>query len=84
MTLDYNPVANVSWLKFLNPDWFQTVFYAEGRQVTPKYSSGTLLTDWKTDVGVSLRALTAGIVIRLDVTTSKEDTTTWLMVGHPF
>jgi len=43
-----------------------------------------LLTDWKTDVGVSLRALTAGIVIRLDVTTSKEDTTTWLMVGHPF
>jgi hypothetical protein len=52
--------------------------------VAPKFSSNTLFTDWKTGVGVSLRALTAGIVIRLDVTTSKEDTTTWLMVGRPF
>lgn len=84
MTLDYNPVTNVSWLRFLNLDWFQTVFYVEGGRVAPKFSSNTLFTDWKTDVGVSLRALTAGIVIRLDVTTSKEDTTTWLMVGHPF
>ncbi|MFQ3276965.1 MAG: hypothetical protein ACI8SZ_001290, partial [Colwellia sp.] len=39
---------------------------------------------WKSDVGVSLRALTAGIVVRLDFTHSKEGTSTWLMVGHPF
>ena len=30
MTLDYNPIANVSWLKFLHLDWLQTVFYVEG------------------------------------------------------
>jgi len=84
MTLDYNPIANVNWLKFLNLDWFQTVLYVEGGRVAPTFSSSALFTDWKTDIGVSLRALTAGIVVRLDITASKEATTTWLMVGHPF
>ena len=84
MTLDYNPIANISWLKFLNLDWFQTVLYVEGGRVAPTFSSSALFTDWKTDIGVSLRALTAGIVVRLDITASKEATTTWLMVGHPF
>lgn len=84
MTLDHNPVANVSWLKFLKLDWFQTVFYVEGGRVAPTFKSEDIFSNWKTDIGISLRALTAGIVVRLDVTSSKEDTTTWLMVGHPF
>jgi hypothetical protein len=84
MTLDYNPIANVNWLNFLNLDWFQTVFFVEGGRVAPTFSGDTLLEDWKADVGFSLRALTGGIVVRLDITASKEDTTTWLMVGHPF
>lgn len=84
MTLDYNPIADVSWLKFLNLDWFQTVLYIEGGRVAPTFTRDDLFSDWKTDLGVSLRVLTAGIVVRLDFTTSKEDTTTWLMVGHPF
>lgn len=84
MTLDYNPIANVKWLRFLNLDWFQTVLYVEGGRVAPSFSSSTLLSNWKTDVGVSLRAFTAGIVVRLDITASKEGATTWLMVGHPF
>lgn len=84
MTLDHNPVANVSWLKFLKLDWFQTVIYVEGGRVASTFTGEDLLSNWKTDIGVSLRVLTAGIVVRLDVTASKEDTTTWLMVGHPF
>ncbi len=84
MTLDYNPIANVRWLKFLNLDWFQTVFYVEGGRVSPTLHRDTLFSDWKSDVGVSLRALTAGIVVRLDFTQSKEGSSTWLMVGHPF
>lgn len=84
MTLDYNPIANVKWLKFLNLDWFQTVLYVEGGRVSPTLAADTLFSDWKTDVGVSLRALTAGIVVRMDITRSKEGTATWLMVGHPF
>ena len=84
MTLDYNPIANVRWLNFLHLDWLQTVFYLEGGRVSPTLHRDTLFSDWKTDVGVSLRALTAGIVVRLDFTQSKEGTSTWLMVGHPF
>jgi hypothetical protein len=84
MTLDYNPVANVRWLRFLNLDWLQTVFYVEGGRVSPTFHRDTLFSDWKSDVGVSLRALTAGIVVRLDFTHSSEGGNTWLMVGHPF
>lgn len=84
MTLDYNPIADIRWLKFLNLDWLQTVFYVEGGRVAPNLHKDTLFTDWKTDAGVSIRALTAGIVIRLDFTRSKEGSSTWLMVGHPF
>jgi len=84
MTLGYNPIADVRWLKFLNLDWFQTILYVEGGRVSPTFHRETLFTDWKYDAGISLRALTAGIVVRLDFTRSKEGTSTWLMVGHPF
>ena len=84
MTLDYNPIADVRWLNFLHLDWLQMVFYVEGGRVSPTFSRDTLFSDWKSDVGVSLRAFTAGIVVRLDFTQSKEGTSTWLMVGHPF
>ena len=84
MTLDYNPIEDVSWLKFLNLDWFQSVLFVEGGRVSPTFNSSTLLSDWKSDVGISLRALTAGIVVRFDVATSKEGTNMWVMVGHPF
>lgn len=84
MTLDYNPIADVKWLRFLNLDWFQTVLYVEGGRVAPTFKSDILFSDWKSDVGVSLRALTAGIVVRFDITHSKEGTASWLMVGHPF
>ena len=47
MTLDYNPVANVSWLRFLNLDWFQTVFYVEGGRVAPTFTSKDLFSNWK-------------------------------------
>ena len=84
ITLDYNPIANVHWLRFLNLDWFQTVLYVEGGRVGSNFDHDLLLSNWKTDVGVSLRALTAGIIVRFDITSSKEGATSWLMVGHPF
>ena len=84
MTLDYNPIADVRWLKFLHLDWLQTVFFVEGGRVSPTFNRDVLFSDWKYDVGVSLRAFTAGIVVRLDFTQSEEGTSTWLMVGHPF
>lgn len=84
MTLDYNPIADVNWLRFLKLDWLQAVLYVEGGRVSPTFNKDVLFSDWKSDVGVSLRALTAGIVVRLDFTHSKEGGSTWLMVGHPF
>ena len=58
--------------------------FVEGGRVAPDYKADVLFEDWKSDVGLSLRALTAGIVIRVDVAYSDEGTNTWLMVGHPF
>jgi hypothetical protein len=84
MTLNYNPIENVKWLKFLNLDWFQTVLFVEGGRVSPTFNSNTLFSDWKSDVGISLRALTAGIVVRLDFASSAESNNMWVMVGHPF
>jgi len=82
-TLRWNPAAGVSWLRWLKLDWFQLVGYLEGGRVAGDYDS-ELLKDWKVDGGVGLRALTAGAVIRLDVAVSEEETTTWVMFGHPF
>jgi hypothetical protein len=83
-TLKNNPIRNVSWLRFLKLDWLQLVGFVEGGRVAPDYKADVLFEDWKSDVGLSLRALTAGIVIRVDVAYSDEGTNTWLMVGHPF
>ncbi len=84
MTLDYNPIADVNWLRFLNLDWFQTVLFVEGGRVSPTFNRDTLLSDWKSDVGLSLRALTAGIIVRFDFAKSDEGTNMWVMIGHPF
>ncbi|WP_299568302.1 BamA/TamA family outer membrane protein [uncultured Shewanella sp.] len=83
-TLKYNPIEDVSWLKFLRLDWFQLVGFVEAGRVGDSYTANELLTDMKYDYGVSLRALTAGIVVRLDVATSDESTNAWVMVDHPF
>ncbi|MEH6469944.1 MAG: BamA/TamA family outer membrane protein [Halopseudomonas sp.] len=83
-TLKYNPIANVSWLQFAKLDWFQLVGFVEAGRVAPEYSANELLRDLKTDYGMSLRALTAGIVVRLDLATSPEGTNLWVMFDHPF
>jgi len=83
-TLDYNPIRNVSWLKFLHLDWWQLVAFAEVGRVAPEYTLDTLFDDMKTDVGVGLRALTAGVVVRADFAYSEEGGNLWFMVSHPF
>jgi len=83
-TLKSNPVEDVNWLKFLKLDWFQLVGFVEAGRVGAEYSADELLTDMKFDFGVSLRALTAGLVVRADIAHSNEGTNTWVMVDHPF
>jgi hypothetical protein len=83
-TLRHNPLKDVQWLRFLKLDWFQLVGFVEGGRVSPTYRFDTLFEDWKSDAGFGLRALTAGIVVRLDVGFSEEGSNMWVMVGHPF
>lgn len=83
-TMDYNPTEHVSWLDFLKLDWFQLVGFIEGGRVAGEYDLSELLSDWKCDVGIGLRAMVAGGVVRFDIATSAESTTAWVMFGHPF
>ena len=83
-TLRHNPIRDVEWLRFLNLDWFQLVGFVEGGRVAPEYRADTLFKGWKSDIGLGLRALTAGIVVRLDYAYSDEGSNVWIMVGHPF
>jgi outer membrane protein assembly factor BamA len=83
-TLDYNPIRNIEWLRFMKLDWFQLVGFVEGGRVAPDYKPDTLFSDWKSDFGIGLRAMTAGIVVRFDLAHSDEGTNAWVMVGHPF
>ncbi|NRB42574.1 MAG: BamA/TamA family outer membrane protein [Pseudomonadales bacterium] len=82
-TLEYNPLEGVQWLQFLNMDWAQLVVFAEAGRVAPEFSSH-IFSDIKTDMGLAIRALMAGSIIRFDVAGSEEGISAWVMVGHPF
>lgn len=83
-TLKWNPVAGVSWLRWLKLDWFQLVGFVEGGRVAGDYELGELFSDWKFDGGVGIRAMTAGAVVRFDMAASDEGGAAWVMFGHPF
>lgn len=83
-TLKWNPIGNVSWLRFLQSDWLQLVGFVEGGRVANTYSLSELFSDWKVDGGFGLRAMFAGGVVRFDVGFSDEGTNVWAMFGQPF
>ena len=82
-TLDWNPIGNISWLRFLKSDWLQLVAFAEGGRVANEYGSD-LLKDWKVDGGFSIRSMFSGAVVRFDMAFSDESTAGWVMFGQPF
>jgi hypothetical protein len=83
-TPHWNPLGNISWLRFLKTDWWQFVGFVEGGRVADEFSASELLSDWKVDAGLAVRALMAGTVVRLDVGFSDEGVGVWVMAGHPF
>ncbi len=82
-TLEYNPIEEVNWLRFLKMDWAQLAFFAEAGRVAPQMDS-QLFSAMKTDVGIGIRALMAGSIVRLDMAYSEEGMSGWVMIGHPF
>jgi outer membrane translocation and assembly module TamA len=65
-------------------DWWQFVGFVEGGRVANEYTFEELFSDWITDAGFGLRAMMAGGVVRLDWPTSDEQSSMWVMFGHPF
>lgn len=78
----WNPIGNINWLRWLKMDWWQFVGFVEGGRVANEYSD--LFSDWQVDGGVGIRAYMAGGVVRLDVAASDEESSMWVMFGHPF
>lgn len=80
----WNPIGQVSWLRWLKMDWWQFVGFVEGGRVANTYSVDELFSDWKADAGLGLRAMMAGGVFRFDWAISDEGSGMWVMFGHPF
>jgi len=83
-TLRWNPLGNISWLRFLKSDWLQLVGFAEGGRVANEYDVSDLFSDWKIDGGFGIRAMLAGAVVRIDFAYSDEGSAAWVMFGQPF
>lgn len=83
-TPEWNPIADISWLRFLKLDWFQLVGFVEGGRVAPDYNFSELFSDWKYDGGLGIRSMVAGGVVRFDWAISEESNSAWVMFGHPF
>ncbi len=80
----WNPIGEISWLRFLKMDWMQFVGFVEGGRVADDYDFSELFSDWKADIGLGIRAMVAGGVVRLDMAVSEEGSAAWVMFGHPF
>ena len=83
-TPHWNPIGEVSWLRWLKMDSWQFVGFVEGGRVANEYSFSELFSDWKVDVGLGIRALMAGAVVRFDWAVSDEGSGMWVMFQHPF
>ena len=83
-TLRWNPIARIRWLRFLKMDWWQLVGFIEGGRVAGTYSLSSLTSDWKVDLGIGIRAMLAGGIVRLDMAASNEGANFWFMIGQPF
>lgn len=78
----WNPIGDLSWLRWLKMDWWQFVGFVEGGRVANSY--GDLFSDWKIDAGLGIRAFMAGGVVRFDVAAADGESAMWVMFGHPF
>jgi len=64
--------------------WWQLVVFGEIGRVAPNWSLDELHEDMKKDVGVGIRLMAKGLVVRLDAAVSEEDYGIQMMVGQPF
>ncbi len=80
----WNPLGKISWLRWLNIDWWQFVPFLEAGRVADSWDLQKLHEDLKWDAGIGLRLMTALVVVRADVAYSEEGWHIWAMVGQAF
>jgi hypothetical protein len=80
----WNPLGQISWLRWLQIDWWQFVPFVELGRVAPSWDLQELHSDLKWDAGLGLRLMTAKVVVRGDVAYSEEGWHFWAMVGQAF
>ena len=70
--------------EFAKLEWWEVAIFYETGRVAPGWDLNELHSSMKWDLGISLRAMAYNDIGRLDIAWSEEDTTIWLMYGHPF
>jgi outer membrane translocation and assembly module TamA len=80
----WNPLGQISWLRWLQIDWWQFVPFVELGRVAPSWDLQELHSDMKWDAGLGLRLMTAKVVVRGDFAYSEEGWHIWAMVGQAF
>ena len=69
----HNPVA-----------WWQWVVFAEAGRVAPSWTFETLHKNMKFDLGVGVRGMVKGLIVRIDLAGSSESYGVSMMVSQPF
>ncbi|UCD56923.1 MAG: BamA/TamA family outer membrane protein, partial [Candidatus Hydrogenedentota bacterium] len=81
---EWNPLAEISFLEFLEIDWIQLVPFVEVGRVARGWNISELHSDMKWDAGFGLRLMAKRLVLRADAAASEEGFGVQMMVGHPF
>lgn len=86
MTPEWNPFAKMPLVeKYLGITWWQWVPFIEAGRVAPDWDLATLHSSMKWDVGLGVRAMAKGIVIRIDGAVGNAGNYgVQMMVGQPF
>jgi hypothetical protein len=81
----WNPLTEIDWLQsYLGMSWWQFVPFVEVGRVAPDWSVSKLHSSMKWNVGLGLRAMVQGIVIRIDGAGSDESFEVAMMISQPF
>lgn len=80
----WNPLEGFTLFGSPEVEWWQWALFAEAGRVADDLDLTELHEDMKFDVGAGVRAFSAGLVWRLDMSFAKEDWSFIAMVGHSF
>ena len=82
---DWNPFDHWPLIqKYLGVQWLQFVPFVELGRVAPEWDLNNLHSSMKWDVGLGLRAMAKGLVVRVDTAGSDEGVGVQMMVSQPF